>query len=133
VLGKTSVTVTCTTCHNTPQSGTNSSARFFDTGVANAAGNPLFTSDFPLYTFRRNSDSNQRTVTDPGLALRTGKFADLGRFKVPSLRGLGARAPYFHNGSAKTLTDVVNFYNQRFNIGFTATEIQNIVLFLQQT
>jgi cytochrome c peroxidase len=124
----------CTTCHNTPDVGTHSRPRFFDTGVANAAGNnPLFTSDFPIYTFRRNSDSAQRSVTDPGLALRTGKYNDLGRFKVPSLRSLGARAPFFHNGSAKTLTDVVNFYNQRFNIGFTADEIRKVVLFLQQT
>jgi hypothetical protein len=124
----------CTTCHNTPDVGTHSRPRLFDTGVADASGaNPLFTSDFPIYTFRRNSDGNQRSVTDPGLALRTGKFADLGRFKVPSLRGLGARAPYFHNGSAKTLTDVVNFYNRRFNIGFTAEEIRQVVLFLQQT
>ena len=134
VTGQTTVSVTCTTCHNTPQAATNSSARFFDTGVADASGaNPLFTSDFPIYTFRRIPDLIQRSVTDPGLALRTGKFADLGRFKVPSVRGLGARAPYFHNGSAKTLTDVVKFYNTRFNIGFTQTEITNLVLFLQQT
>jgi cytochrome c peroxidase len=134
VLGKTVVQGFCTTCHNTPDVGTHSRARFFDTGVADASGaNSLFTSDFPIYTFRRNSDSFQRSVTDPGLALRTGKFKDLGRFKVPSLRGLGARAPYFHNGSAKTLTDVVNFYNRRFNIGFTADEIRKVVLFLQQT
>jgi hypothetical protein len=134
VLGQPVVNGFCTTCHNTPDVGFHSRPRFFDTGVADAAGNnPLFTSDFPIYTFRRNSDSNQRSVTDPGLALRTGKFADLGRFKTPQLRGLGARAPYFHNGSAKTLTDVMNFYNQRFGIGFTADEIRKVVLFLQQT
>jgi cytochrome c peroxidase len=133
-LGQTVVHGFCTTCHNTPDVGTHSRPRLFDTGVADASGaNPLFTSDFPIYTFRRNSDSFQRSVTDPGLALRTGKFKDLGRFKVPSLRGLGPRAPYFHNGSAKNLTDVVNFYNRRFNIGFTADEIRKVVLFLQQT
>jgi cytochrome c peroxidase len=134
VLGQSVIHGFCTTCHNTPDVGTHSRPRLFDTGVADASGaNPLFTSDFPIYTFRRNSDSFQRSVTDPGLALRTGKFKDLGRFKVPSLRGLGARAPYFHNGSAKTLTDVVNFYNRRFNIGFTSEEIRKVVLFLQQT
>jgi hypothetical protein len=133
-LGQTVVHGFCTTCHNTPDVGTHSRPRFFDTGVADASGaNPLFTSDFPIYTFRRKSDLFQRSVTDPGLAIRTGKFSDLGRFKVPSLRGLGARSPYFHNGSAKTLNDVMNFYNQRFNIGFTADEIRKVVLFLQQT
>ena len=66
------------------------------------------------------------------MALRTGKFNDLGKFKVPMLRGLGSRAPFFHNGGAKTLTDVVNFYNTRFQMGLTADEIRKIVLFLQQ-
>jgi len=47
------------------------------------------------------------------------------------LRGLGSRAPYFHNGSANTLNDVVRFYNTRFNIGFTSEEIRKVVLFLR--
>ena len=134
VVGKTTVSVTCTTCHNTPQAGTNSSSRMFNTKVAEAVGNnPVFTSDFPIYAFRKNDGSNQVAYTDPGLALRTGKFADIGKFKVPSLRGLGSRAPYFHNGSAKTLKDVVNFYNVRFGLGLTADEQENLVLFLSQT
>ncbi len=37
------------------------------------------------------------------------------------------------DGAAKSLTDVVNFYNRRFNIGFTADEIRKVVLFLEQT
>jgi hypothetical protein len=134
VTGKATISGTCTTCHTTPQAGTNSSARMFNTGVADASGaNPLFTSDFPIYTFRRNSDGAQVSFTDPGLALRTGRFADLGKFKVPSLRGLGARAPYFHNGSANTLDAVVDFYNRRFNMNLTSTERRLIILFLQQT
>ena len=40
----------------------------------------------------------------------TGKWADIGRFKGPILRALAARAPYFHNGSAATLEEVVEFY-----------------------
>lgn len=40
------------------------------------------------------------------------------------------RAPYFHNGSAKTLQDVVEFYDQRFNIGFTDEEKEDLVAFL---
>ena len=46
----------------------------------------------------------------------TGNCADIGKFKVPSMRGLAARAPYFHNGAADTLMDLVNFYDQRFNM-----------------
>jgi cytochrome c peroxidase len=69
-------------------------------------------------------------VTDPGRALISGNCADIGKIKGPILRGLAARAPYFHNGSAATLTDVVNFYNQRFNIGLTDQQKQDLVNFL---
>ena len=58
----------------------------------------------------------------------TGNCADIGKVKGPILRGLAARAPYFHNGSA--LMDAVNFYDQRFNIGFTDQEKQDLVNFL---
>ena len=50
-------------------------------------------------------------VTDPGKAMLSGKWTDIGKTKGPMLRGLAGRAPYFHNGSAKDLTTVVNFYN----------------------
>ncbi len=69
-------------------------------------------------------------VTDPGRALITGKCADIGKVKGPILRGLAARAPYFHNGSAATLLDVVEFYNQRFDIGFTDQQEADLVAFL---
>lgn len=47
------------------------------------------------------------------------------------LRGLAARAPYFHNGSAKDLATVVSFYNQRFNIGLTPQQQSDLVTFLE--
>ena len=70
-------------------------------------------------------------TTDPGRALITGKWADVGKFKGPILRALAARAPYFHNGSAATLQDVVQFYDTRFSIGLTAQEKADLVAFLQ--
>jgi cytochrome c peroxidase len=135
-LGQQVIVGTCTTCHNTPDVGDHSQPRFFRIGVDspspvnNALARNL--SDFPNYTFRSNSDGSQVTTTDPGLALRTGKFDDIGRFKVPALRGLAARAPYFHNGAANSLQDVLTFYNKRFNIGFTRAEMDKIILFLEQ-
>jgi len=60
----------------------------------------------------------------------TGKWADVGKFKGPVLRGLAARAPYFHNGSAQTLEDIVDFYDTRFQIGFTAQEKSDLAAFL---
>ena len=70
-------------------------------------------------------------VTDLGRALITGRCADVGKVKGPILRGLAARAPYFHNGSAASFDDVVNFYDQRFGIGFTDQEKADLVAFLQ--
>jgi len=61
----------------------------------------------------------------------TGKWADVSKFKGPILRALAARAPYFHNGSAATLEDVVQFYDRRFNIGLAAQEKADLVAFLR--
>jgi cytochrome c peroxidase len=69
-------------------------------------------------------------TNDPGKALISGRCADIGRFSTPQLHGLTARSPYFHDGSVSTLTGVVNFYNKRFNIGFTAQETADLVAFL---
>ena len=68
-------------------------------------------------------------VTDLGRAMISGKCVDIGKVKGPILRGLVSRAPFFHNGSAATLDDVVLFYDQRFSIGFTAQEKKDLVAF----
>jgi cytochrome c peroxidase len=69
-------------------------------------------------------------TTDPGKALISGKCADFNRIKGPILRGLAARAPYFHNGAAATLNQAVNFYNQRFNMQLTDEQKSDLVAFL---
>jgi cytochrome c peroxidase len=69
-------------------------------------------------------------VTDIGRAMITGLCEDIGKFKGPILRGLAARAPYFHNGGAATLLDVVNFYDGRFGIGLTNQQKSDLVAFL---
>jgi cytochrome c peroxidase len=55
---------------------------------------------------------------------------DVGKLKGPVLRGLASRAPYFHNGSAQALSDVVTFYNTRFGIWLTSQEQQDLAAFL---
>jgi cytochrome c peroxidase len=62
--------------------------------------------------------------------LISGLCKDIGRFKGPILRGLAARAPSFPNGAAATLLDVVNFYDQRFSLGFTDQQKTDLVNFL---
>ena len=94
--------------------------------VLDISGLPVFT----LTCMKGPLASQIFTVTDPGRALISGQCADIGKLKGPILRGLAARAPYFHNGSAATLLDVVNFYDQRFSIGFTDREKNDLVNFL---
>jgi cytochrome c peroxidase len=92
---------------------------------------PLDVSYLPVFTLRNISTGATLETTDPGRALVTGKWADIGKFKGPVLRGLSSRAPYFHNGSAASLKDVVDFYDSRFNIGFTDQEKNDLIAFLR--
>jgi cytochrome c peroxidase len=119
---------TCTTCHDTPNVGNHSVGLPLDIGLTDAARR---TPDMPLYTLQNLATGATVQVTDPGRALITGKWADIGKFKGPILRGLAARPPYFHNGFAAALTDVINFYNTRFAIGFTAQEQADLLAFLR--
>ena len=122
----------CGTCHDTPNVGNHSVKAPLNIGVANAGANSppgLDISGLPVFTLECTG-GQVFVVTDPGRALITGNCADIGKVKGPILRGLAARAPYFHNGSAATLMDVVNFYNQRFGIGFTDQQKKDLVNFL---
>ncbi len=47
---------------------------------------------------------------DPGREDVTGKRGDWGKFKVPTLRDVDRRGPYMHDGSVKTLSDVLDVY-----------------------
>jgi cytochrome c peroxidase len=98
-------------------------------GVADV-NSPLDVSYLPVFTLVNNTTRETVQTTDPGRALTTGKWADIGKVKGPILRGLVSRAPYFHNGSASSLTDVLVFYDVRFNIGFTAQEKADLIAFL---
>ncbi len=88
------------------------------------------TGDLPLYTLRNRFTGEVAKTSDPGRALITGLWQDLNRFKVPALRGLAARPPYFHNGMAKSLGNVVDFYNGRFGLGLNNRERLDLLLFL---
>ncbi|MBA5638070.1 cytochrome C [Duganella sp. LX20W] len=119
---------TCATCHNAPNVGSHSVARLFNTGTAAAN---LRTPDLPLYTLRNNATGEVIETSDPGSAMESGKWSDIGRFKTPGLRGLAARAPYFHNGSQRRIEDVVRFYDTRFRIGFSPQEAADLAAFLK--
>jgi len=118
---------TCTTCHNTPNSGNHSIPMPLDIGISDSSRR---TPDMPLYTLRNKNTNEIIKTTDPGRALITGKWKDIGRFKGPVLRAVASRPPYFHDGSAKDLPSVINFYNTRFAIGLTNRDKSDLVAFL---
>jgi hypothetical protein len=129
VLGLQSLPGTCGTCHDTPNVGNHSFPAPLNIGTGDLTS-PLDVSYLPVITLRNNATGAIIQTTDPGRALITGQWADIGKVKGPILRGLAARAPYFHNGSAVNLSDVVVFYDKRFNVGFSAQEKTDLIAFL---
>jgi len=119
---------TCTTCHDTPNGGNHSVVAPLNIGLVDASRR---TADMPLYTLRNKVTGEKVQVTDPGRAMIDGKWSHIGRFKGPMLRNLAPRAPYFHNGFAKDLDAVVEFYDERFKIGFTKSEKADLIAFLR--
>ena len=128
VTGQAVIMGTCGTCHDSPNVGNHSLSVPLNIGVTDASRR---TADQPLFTLINKVTGERVQTTDPGRAMISGKWSDVGKFKGPVLRGLAARAPYFHNGSAATLPDVVNFYNDRFNIGMTEQQKADLAAFLR--
>lgn len=135
---------TCGTCHDTPNVGNHS----FPTPLNIGTGDPdpnnpsvnlggLDLTYLPLITVCKKDPASGaltnicKTTTDLGQALIDGKFDHVGKIKGPILRGLAGRAPYFHNGSATTLLDAVNFYNIRFNLSLSEQDKDDMVAFLK--
>ena len=67
------------------------------------------------------------TGMDPGYALRTTSQA----YRTTPLRGLVHHPPYFHDGSAANLADVVAHYNRVLNLGLNADQQRQLVEYLK--
>ena len=139
----------CTSCHDTPDVGNHSLPLPLDIGTAHtplsgmesdtaitAALAQLSMPDLPVYLisgcpnpFAPNEPESFYT-SDPGKALITGQCSDFNRIKGPVLRGLAGRAPYFHNGAAADLREVVSFYDQRFSMHLSEQQKSDLVAFL---
>jgi len=143
--GTQQIVGTCTTCHDTPNVGDHSFPLPLDIGTGRSL---LYETDpniiaglqelrqptlpvFQLVCMQGPEAGQTFYTTDPGKGLISGQCTDIGRIKGPVLRGLASRAPYFHNGAAANLTQLVNFYNKRFQIGFTPQQMQDLINFLQ--
>jgi cytochrome c peroxidase len=135
---------TCGTCHDTPNVGNHSFPTPLNIGTGDPSPNNrsinlggLDMSYLPEITVCKTDantglpTNNCKTTTDLGQALIDGKFDHVGKIKGPILRGLAARAPYFHNGSATTLRDAVNFYDTRFNLHLSEQDKEDLAAFLK--
>ncbi len=157
LVGANVISGTCASCHSSMNVGSDALGGLkhlgigdnssYDWSARQGTGTTLPpTSDQPLFAFYcpvgsipyfsnpvtiRGKQFDEYRTTDPGLGLLTGQCADLGKFKVPRLSGLASRAPYFHNGNAASLKDVVEFYDNRFGIGLTEEQKQDLIHFLQ--
>jgi cytochrome c peroxidase len=142
----------CTTCHDTPNVGNHSFPLALDIGTGHdptVESDPLIANgvsqlsfpELPIFRITGCPDpfgdpQHPSTTpyviftTDPGKGLVSGLCSDVGRTKGPILRGLAARAPYFHNGAARDLSELLDFYNQRFQMNLTKEEKENLIAFL---
>lgn len=124
---------TCAFCHNMQRTGLDVAPGQVDLGTTNEP----FADPAPhLPLFKLTCKEGYRPhphlgrvvyTSDPGYALTTGRCIDIGKITIQQMRGLAARAPYFSNGSARTLREVVDFYDRRYDIGYTEQEKQDLV------
>ena len=122
----------CAFCHNMLHAGMDVAPGQVDLGTTNLPhANPL--PELPLFRLschrgaRAHPHLGRVVYThDPGYALTTGKCIDIGKITAQSLRGIAARAPYFVNGSAQTLKDVIDFYDKRYEIKLSDQEKRDL-------
>ncbi|MDD2828693.1 MAG: cytochrome c peroxidase [Sulfuricurvum sp.] len=91
---------------------------------------PLFSDD----DFHQVQPQNQVAVNkikDNGLSDVTGNPKDKNFFRTPSLRNAVLTAPYWHDGSAKTLTEAIQKHDVKINQALSEKEINKIIAFLQ--
>ena len=104
----------CANCHSGP--------RFTDDQAHNTgvSENPDIWSDprrhvtFVTYAMFMGVENYMNVRRDPGAHVRSHKTdgSDIGKFMTPTLRELTSTAPYMHNGTIATLSEVIAFYNR---------------------
>jgi cytochrome c peroxidase len=140
----------CNICHNINQSFPfMTDQNFRNTGIA--ANNSAFDSithkasemmQANPSTSLLGSLTSQEGGSELGRFVFTSNTLDIGAFRTPSLRNVELTAPYFHDGSAATLADVVRYYVKGGNehplrdwelnaLSLTETEQSDLVEFLK--
>jgi mono/diheme cytochrome c family protein len=97
--------------------------------VFNGAGNCASCHVPPLFTDINQGvlHSAEEVGQDPAYAQRT----TTGLYRTTPLRALWQHPPYFHDGSAATLLDVVNHYNSHFDLDLTEQQKADLVEYLK--
>src|SRR5687768_14353150 len=136
---------TCATCHGMHMTGMDTANGWMDIGTTNLPWanevplNPWTEAKPQMPLFRVTCKPEVKPhpflgrviyTQDPGRAMISGRCHDVGTIVMQQFRGLAARAPYFSNGSAATLRELVDFYDRRYTIGFSEQERQDLVNFL---
>lgn len=110
----------------------------FDVDAA-ARGKVLFEGKAQCTTCHSGSlftDANQ-TLHPPGDSVvepETPSYASRSAtkmYRTSPLKGVWQHPPYFHEGSAPTLADVVNAYNAKRGLGLTAQEVTDLAQYLK--
>jgi hypothetical protein len=122
----------CALCHNMQRSGLDVAPGQIDLGTTSmphAAPSP----ELPMFRLTCRAGAQPHPylgavvhTQDPGYALTTGRCRDIGKITMQALRGLAARPPYFSNGSAATLREMLAFYDRRYRIGYTEQDLQDL-------
>jgi cytochrome c peroxidase len=108
----------CSVCHFGPQF---TNGEFADTGVpffiapgkvdAGRQGGIERLKENPFNLLGRYND-DKSGASAIGTRHVQAQHRNFGEFRVPGLRGVAQTAPYMHNGSLATLSDVVKFYSE---------------------
>jgi hypothetical protein len=133
---------TCAVCHNAQTSGMDLAPGWVDLGTTNFptwTESPVWNEspELPVFKLTCRKDApphpflgREIYTSDPGRALVTGHCADIGAITMGQFRGLAARAPYFANGSAKDLRELVDYYDRRFDMRLSSQDKQDLINFL---
>jgi cytochrome c peroxidase len=111
----------CSVCHLVgEESALFTDGQFHDTGLGYSNTMGLHSKNFNVRlaegNFTRRSQEDVQMISNPtpndlGRFEVTQNPNDRWAFKTPSLRNVALSGPYMHDGSLKTLVDVVNYYN----------------------
>ena len=93
--------LSCKNCHG----GIN----FSTPSIMNDTGEPMFYFNTGLYNL---DGKGSYPLYDQGLAGLSGAARDMGKYKVPTLRNLAFTSPFFHDGSANTIEEVIDHYEK---------------------